>query len=215
MKSWQPPFIVLAVIVVAAIGFAAFGPGFGFSLAGFALVGLVAAVLLLPSKDPIGRMPHPELSRKVLVVTTFPIEDADSIQLVADRVGIGASEPESSIRLLTPATNTFLRRWATDLEAARQRAQGNLVVSVASLTLAGLDADARVGDENLVQAVEDELRTYDATEVFLLTRGTPEIPAAEALSGRLQPAFTHLDLSRPSGSFAESLARHDRHSNRD
>lgn len=142
----------------------------------------------------MGRKPHPELARRLLVVTTFPVDDVASIQRVADEVRLGFDENDAEIRLLTPATNTFLRRWATDLEQARARAQRDLVVSVASLTLAGVDATARVGDEDIVQAVDDQLVTYDATEVFLLTRNDPDSKAAEQLRDRLLPVFHHVDL---------------------
>ena len=43
------------------------------------------------------------------------------------------------------------------------------MISVASLAAADLDARARVGDEDIVQAVEDALRTFPATEVILAT----------------------------------------------
>lgn len=194
MKSWQPPLILLALIVPAAIGFAIGGPGLGISIAGLSLVALALVAMLVVPRDPIGRKPDPALARRLLVVTSFPIEDARSIQRVADEVRLGFDENDAEVRLLTPATNTFLRRWATDLERSRDRAQRDLVVSVASLTLAGVDASARVGDEDLVQAVEDELVTFDATEVFLLTRGEPDSPAAERLRARLLPRFHHVDL---------------------
>lgn len=194
MKSWQPPVILLVLIVPAAVGFALAGPGLGLTIAGLSLVGLAVAAMLIIPRDPIGRSPDPALARRLLVVTTFPIEDSRSIQRVADEVRLGFDENDAEVRILTPAENTFLRRWATDLERARDRAQRDLVVSVASLTLAGVDASARVGDEDLVQAVEDELATFDATEVFLLTRGEPDSPAATQLRERLLPAFHHVDL---------------------
>ncbi len=194
MKSWHPPVILLALIVPAAVGFGLGGPGLGISIAGLSLVALAVIAALVIPRDPIGRKPHPELARRLLVVTTFPIEDSRSIQRVADEVRLGFDENDAEIRLLTPAANTFLRRWATDLERARDRAQRDLVVSVASLTLAGVDASASVGDENLVQAVDDELASYDATEVFLITRGDPESEAAAQLRKRLLPAFHHVDL---------------------
>lgn len=194
MKSWHPPLILVAVIVPAAVGFALGGPGLGLSIAGLSLVALAVVAILVIPRDPIGRTPHPELARRLLIATTFPIEDSESIQRVADEVKLGFDENDAEVRILTPATNTFLRRWATDLERARSRAQRDLVVSVASLTLAGVDASARVGDEDLVQAVEDELAGFDATEVFLVTRDDPGSPAAEQLRGRLLPRFTHVDL---------------------
>ena len=195
MKSWHPPAILLALIVPAAIGFVIGGPGLGISIAGLSLVALAVIAMLVIPRDPIGRTPHPELARRLLVVTTFPIEDQRAIQRVADEVRLGFDENDSEIRILTPAANTFLRRWATDLERARDRAQRDLVVSVASLTLAGVDASARVGDEDLVQAVDDELATFDATEVFLLTAGDPESPTAVELRRRLRPRFHHVDLA--------------------
>jgi len=197
MKSWQPPLILLALILPGAIGFAVGGPGFGIMLTGFCLVGLVVVVLRAVPNDPIGKAQHPELVRRLLVVTTFPIEDARTIEAVADEIELGGTDPETEIRLLTPATNTFLDRWATDLRAARRRAQRDLVISVASLTLAGVDAGAQVGDEDLVQAVEDQLVTYDATSVILVTRaGDGYDEAAESLRERLRPVFRRVELSR-------------------
>ncbi len=196
VKSWHPPLILLALIVPAAIGFAVGGPGIGVSIAGLSLVALVIVAAKVIPNDPIGRVPHPELERRLLVVTTFPVEDAPTIQRVADEVELGTSEESGEIRLLTPATNTFLNRWATDLRAAERRAQRNLVISIASLTLAGVDASGGIGDEDVVQAVEDELRTYDATEVFLVTHPTAHAEkAAEVLRERLQPPFRHVELA--------------------
>ena len=196
MKSWHPPLILLALILPATIGFALGGPGFGIMLAGFSLVGLVIVAAKVIPSDPIGRVPHPELERRLLVVTTFPIEDAKTIQRVADEVSLGTSDEAGEIRLMTPAVNTFLDRWATDLRAAQRRAQRDLVISIASLTLAGVDASAEIGDEDVVQAVEDQLRTYDATEVFLVTHPSERAEkAADALRVRLQPPFRHVILN--------------------
>jgi len=195
MKSWHYPALLALLIVPGAIGFALVGPGLGLSIAGLSLVALAVIAMLVIPRDPIGRRPRPELARRLLVVTTFPIEDERSILRVADEVRLGFDENDSEIRILTPAANTFLRRWATDLERARDRAQRDLVVSVASLTLAGVDATASVGDEDLVQAVEDELASFDATEVFLLTRNDPDSQAAQQLRDRLLPRFHHVDLA--------------------
>jgi hypothetical protein len=196
VKSWHPPLILLALIVPATIGFAIGGPGLGTTLAGLSLVALVIIAAKVIPNDPIGRVPHPELERRLLVVTTFPVEDARTIQRVADEVRLGSSEEQGEVRLLTPALNTFLNRWATDLRAAERRAQRDLVISVASLTLAGVNASGGIGDENVVQAVEDELRTYNATEVFLITRASEhDEKTASVLRDRLQPPFRHVVLS--------------------
>jgi hypothetical protein len=194
VKSWHPPLILLALIVPAAIGFAIGGPGFGIMLAGLSLVGLIVIALRLDPHDPIGAKQHPELKRRLLVVTTFPVEDPRTIELVADEIELGAAGSDTEIRMLTPATNTFLDRWATDFRAARRQAQRDLVISVASLTLAGVDTGAQVGDENLVLAVEDQLATWDATAVILITRAGTYEDSAASLKERLRPAFRHAVL---------------------
>ena len=63
----------------------------------------------------------------------------------------------AEVLVLSPARIGFLDRWASDVEGARREAQRRLVISVAALATAGIDAEARVGDEDLVQAVEDQL----------------------------------------------------------
>jgi len=197
VKSWQPPLILLALILPGAIGFALGGPGLGISLAGLSLVGLVAVVLKMAPEQLIGRVPHPESERRLLIVTTFPVEDAATIQRVADEVGLGGVEAEAEIRVLVPASNTFLNRWATDLKAARERAQLDLVISIASLTLAGISAEAEVGDENVIQAVEDQLRDFDATEVFFLSRTDDRSAAVvQTLRRRLGPPLRFIELDR-------------------
>ena len=73
------------------------------------------------------------------------------------------------------------------------------MISLASLAKAGVGASARIGDEDLVQAVEDELRTFPATGVILVT-GAPDCDAtgnaaASELGSRLQVEFHHLLLA--------------------
>ena len=103
--------------------------------------------------------------------------------------------------MLAPARIGFLDRWASDLEGARREAQRNLVITVASLAKAGIDAEARVGDEDVVQAVEDQLGSFAATEVLLVSAG-PELDpdaaaAAVELERRLAPPFRWLEVSSP------------------
>ena len=74
------------------------------------------------------------------------------------------------------------------------------MLSAASLAKAGVAATARVGDEDVVQAVEDELRTFPATEVILVTGALDcdiANAAASELESRLQVEFHHLTLDSP------------------
>jgi hypothetical protein len=104
------------------------------------------------------------------------------------------------VRVVAPARNRFLDRWACEVGPGRDRAQRNLVLSLASLAGAGVDASARIGDEDLVQTVTDQLREYPATEVFLVTSadGGNAAAAVEDLRSRLHAPF-HLLRGEPPG----------------
>lgn len=195
MKSWQPPVFLLAVMGAAVAGFALGGPGLGMTIAGLSLVGLVVVALRTVPSEPIGRHPHPESARRILIASTDPIVEGSVVEMLADAIGLGGAVQEAEIRILTPARPDFLDRWATDLRKARERAQLDLVISVATLALSGVEAGARVGDEDIIQAIEDELADFDATEVFLVTSETgPEIErSAGELASRLSP---HLRVIR-------------------
>jgi hypothetical protein len=98
--------------------------------------------------------------------------------------------------ILAPVRIGFLDRWASDLEPAREEAQKTLVISVASLAKVGVVAEARVGDEDIVQAVEDLVGSFKATEVVLVTGSDEEDPAAAdaavELADRLRTGFRRL-----------------------
>ena len=99
--------------------------------------------------------------------------------------------------VLAPLRIGFLDRWASDLEPAREEAQKTLVISVASLARVGVVAEARVGDEDIVQAVEDQVGSYAATEVILVTgratrRTRTRRGAAAELARRLRTGFRRL-----------------------
>ena len=102
--------------------------------------------------------------RHLLVVLSLPCEEQAAVGEIAAEVEKGGGEP-AEVLVLSPARLGFLDRWASDLEGARREAQGRLVITVASLAKAGIEAEARVGDEDLVQAVEDQLQSFAATEV--------------------------------------------------
>ena len=71
-------------------------------------------------------------------------------------------------------------------------------MTVAALAKAGIAAEARVGDEDVLQAVEDQLQAYPADEVLLVSAGAEDAersaPAAAELEARLRAEFRHLVL---------------------
>jgi hypothetical protein len=199
MTAWKLPLIVVALTlpVVAAFLLGELlvgGPAFGFAAGALAVLALLVVAARQRPRGPIGATPRGAGLRRVLVVAATPIEEPGAVEAIAREVG--ASEDRVDVRVLAPASIGFLDRWASDVEAARRRAQERLVASVAALAAAGVQADARVGDEDLVQAVEDQLESYAADEVILVSArdGSADASAAEELRTRLRPRFRHLQM---------------------
>ncbi len=151
---------------------------------------IIWAVGLRP-RGGIGDAPDPLLRRRLLVVVSRAVEDPATTAAIAAEAGVDGSRDLAEVMILAPARVGFFDRWASDLEPARRAAQETLVISVASLAKVGVVAEARVGDEDIVQAVEDQVGSFRATEVILVTarptaktrpppRPPPNLPSASA-----------------------------------
>jgi hypothetical protein len=200
VAPWKLPLVVIAIAVPIAAAFYVGGPGVGMAAGALAAVTIVVAAARQRPRGAIGETPSPDGPRRALVVLGRSAEDPGVVQEIAATVAAGDRAPAETL-VLSPARLGFLDRWASDLEGARSEAQRRLVVTVASLAKAGVTAEARVGDEDLVQAVEDQLQSFAATEVILVSGGADEDPPGEAaaaeLKDRLRPGFRHLRVSGP------------------
>jgi hypothetical protein len=197
IPPWALPLVVLAIAVPIVAAFAIGGPGLGLMVGALAAVALIIGAARLRPRGPISP-PAGDGRRRLLVVAAVPLDDAGSVRRIAAEAEVDPGDPEPEVRVLAPARIGFLDRWASDVGPARDRAQRNLVISLANLGKADVAADARVGDEGLVQAVEDQLAEFPASEVILAT-GEPEADpdgtrAAAELSDRLAVPFRHLVL---------------------
>lgn len=200
MTAWKLPLIVAAIAlpVVAAFLVGAFlvgGPALGFIAGALAVLALLVVAARQRPRGPIGERPDGGRLRRVLVVAATPVEEPGAVEAIAREVG-ATDGAAVDVRVLAPASIGFLDRWASDVEGARRRAQERLVASVAALAAAGVEADARVGDEDVVQAVEDQLESYPADEVILVSGREDEAGGAAAgeLRARLRPRFRHLQM---------------------
>jgi hypothetical protein len=195
VAPWKLPLIVIAIAVPIVAAFYVGGPGVGVAIGALAAVAIVVVAVRQRPRGPIG--PAAGESRGgLLVVLSRPVEDPAAIAQIA-----AAADGAGAVLVLAPARIGFLDRWASDVEDARRRAQRNLVLTVASLAKAGVAAEAKVGDEDLVQAVEDAIGSFAATEVILVTgRGEEDPAAARAaaeLESRLRVGFRRLLVSDP------------------
>lgn len=192
--------IVAGTLVSIIAAFYVGGPPLGMAIASLCAGLLVAMAVRNAPLLPIVPPPARDGRAHLLLVASEPLESSPAIDRVLEAAG-GDEEGEADVLVLAPNRPRFAERWASDLDRGQRRAQECLVLTVASLAKAGIDARARVGDEDVVQAVDDQLRSYPATEVVLVDRhgdGPAESAAARQLRSRLQVPFTHLvDVATP------------------
>ena len=203
MDPWKLPLIVAGVVVPTVAAFMLGGPGVGVAIGALAALGLVVVAIRQRPEGPIASADRRDAKHHVLIVAVGGVEDPADVARIARVAGIATGNgdgDEDEVRVLVPARIGFLDRWASDVEDARHRAQQRLVMTVAALAKAGVAAEARVGDEDIVQAVEDQLQSYPATEVVLVSgEGDEAEEAAAELRSRLRVEFHHVELSRSGG----------------
>jgi hypothetical protein len=201
VAPWKWPPLVLAIVVLIVAAVLLGGPGVGLSVGALVAVGLIYWAVRMRPREGIGEEPDPLVRRRLLVVVSRPVEDPRTTAAIAAEAGVDGSRDLAEVLILAPARIGFLDRWASDLEPARREAQKALVISVASLAKVGVVAEARVGDEDIVQAVEDLVGSYPATEVLLVTAPDAEDPAAAdaatELAARLRTDFRRLVIAPP------------------
>jgi hypothetical protein len=179
LAAWKLPLIVAAICVSIVAAFYVGGPGMGMAEGSIVAGVIVVMAVRKPPLRPIVPAPAGDSREHLLVAASVPLDPA---------------EPEPEVRVVAPAHNRFLDRWACDTGPGRDRAQRSLVLTLASLARAGVAATARIGDEDIVQTVTDQLREYPATEVFLVTGVASDsaTAAVEELRSRLHTPFHHL-----------------------
>jgi hypothetical protein len=192
---WKWPLVVAAILLPVVASFYIGGGGVGLGAGGLVAVAIMVVAVRQRPRGPIVPAPSPDERRHVLFVATCPVEEPGAVGQVARAAGLDEGSEGVDVLVLAPARIRFLDRWASDVEPARQAAQRNLVATVAALAKAGVEAEARVGDEDVVQAVEDQLQTYPATDVVLISSGDGEDgegDAAAELGSRLEAGFSHV-----------------------
>jgi len=187
LAAWKLPPIVAAITLSIVGGFYLGGPGLGMAVGALAAATILVLAIRKPPLHPIRPPLAQDRRRHLLVVLTRPLEHSGAIEALR----AAASPPEgdreeAEILLLAPCSHGFLARWTSDSGPGRERAQQGLVLSAASLAKAGIATSARVGDEDLRQGTEDELRSFPATEVIFITGADGGNSAEEAAIADLQ-----------------------------
>jgi hypothetical protein len=165
------------------------------AIAALAASSIVVVAIRCSPKAPIVPPAAADGREHLLLVAGDPLESPAAIDRVVAATAADDEGDEAEVLVLTPNRSRFVDRWASDTDRSHEAAQQSLVLTLASLAKAGIDAKARVGDEDVVQAVDDELRSYPATRVVLVDHpgsGAVEPIAAEQLRVRLQVPFMHV-----------------------
>ncbi|HEU4463087.1 MAG TPA: hypothetical protein VFR75_10900 [Solirubrobacterales bacterium] len=193
MSPWKLPLIVAAIVVPIALSFLTFGPAVGLPIGALVAAALVLVAVKQKPRGAIEPAAADRAAQRLLVVVADPLEDPAAVEQVSR-----AADGDAQTVLLAPARIGFLDRWASDVEGARRDAQRRLVISVAALAAAGFEAEARVGDEDVVQAVEDQLGSFAATAVILVSAddGPAATAAADELRSRLRADFRWIVTGR-------------------
>ncbi len=195
MAPWKLPLIVAALVVPIVAGFMLAGPALGVAVGALAVLALLVVAARQRPRGPIGSGGEEGGAHRVLIVAADAVEAPADVVRIVRTAGIDGPSDGGEVRVLVPARIGFMDRWASDVEGARHRAQQRLVVTLAALAKAGVTAEARVGDEDVVQAVEDQLQSYPATEVVLVSGEAEDAgEAAAELRSRLRADFHHVQL---------------------
>jgi GABA permease len=131
--------------------------------------------------------------KNLLVVATAPIEPERLRNLVREHAGAGGR-----VRIVAPAADVSPLQWlASDEDEARGQAEALARAAAEAVEPEPASVETQVGDPDPVQAIEDALRTFDADEIIVVTRGGDsagwlEEGAAEAAVERFGLPVTHL-----------------------
>lgn len=168
---------IVAAMLLGTVTVGGIGPGLA---AGAAVAAtLIVVALRAAPRERMEVAPAAHGERRVLVVAT-----TDATPGAAATIGDLAAGA-SDVRLLVPLRTRRLDRWLSAEDAARGDAERRLAHAAGALVAAGLPVSGSLGDSDLGQALEDELRSYAADEVILLSEsGAPdELGDSEARLG--------------------------------
>ena len=84
---------------------------------------------------------------------------------------------DAEVLVVAPALNSWLRRWLSDEDAARRRAEGRAAAVVERLEFRGVHAEGRVGDADPLLAIADALPTFHADEIVIAAEPEHSQPA--------------------------------------
>ena len=102
--------------------------------------------------------------------------------------------------VVAPASNSWLRRWLSDEDAARRRAEARAAAVADRLEQSGVHAEGRAGDADPLLAIADALSTFPAEEIVIAAEPDHASRIAYELESRARDRFrlpTSLAVTSP------------------
>ena len=111
-----------------------------------------------------------------------------NLLIVALDTVTAAEVSEAEVLVVAPALNSRLRRWLSDEDDARRRAERLVGTFVELLRRSGVHAEGRVGHADPLLAIADALPTFPADEIVIA--GRPEgLRGLDELVSRMRERF--------------------------
>jgi hypothetical protein len=117
-----------------------------------------------PRQETPARRGDPD-ERRILVIANETVGG----EALRERIEEHSRGHRTSLLVVTPALNSPVRTFTSDVDKAREEAQQRLEASLARLREEGINARGEVGDGDPLQAMEDALRTFGADEIIIST----------------------------------------------
>ena len=97
--------------------------------------------------------------------------------------------PGTRVLVVAPALNSRLRRWLSDEDGARRRAEERAAIVADRLEEGGVHAESRAGDGDPLLAIADALSTFPADEILIAAQPGRSSEIAEELGSRARTRF--------------------------
>jgi hypothetical protein len=130
------------------------------------------------------------MPRRLLVVITTEVADGVLRDLVRSHAG-----DDAEMLVVAPASGISRLDWLTNAEDDARTDAASLAAKTAEATPTD-DVEARVGDSDPVQAIEDALRTFAADEILVVAHPDDQAGWLEEGSGATAEARFSLPVTR-------------------
>lgn len=116
-------------------------------------------------------------------------DDEMNVLVVALDAVTPADVRDAEVLVVAPALNSWLRRWLSDEDGARRKAEGRAAAVVERLEIRGVHAEGRVGDADPLLAIADALPTFAADEIVIAAEPESSRRRTAELASRAHSRF--------------------------